>query len=471
MKPVKPVEALAFARRQKVVLPTEYYGMLQGRARAAAFSIAGLSALDQIDAVKRSLERALARGESFGGWRKRVEAGEIPLDLPAHRIETVFRTNIQGWYAAGRCRAHQATKDVLPYLMYSAVNDSRTRPSHAAMHGFIAKVDDPIWKTWMPPAGFNCRCTTIQLTEEEAKKRGFKPFPGTSPDPGWDYSVCEDGPEEGVARAIDGRIGRCGQGAALSAGHWPDPVEQVAAQLAEREPWWCVHPELKQFLDRLRAPLKEWDDTERLARLALGEEEWRKRAANPEIIKAATQAGIDLPHGVILNAYTDRGLDIWKEALLLGRVVVHDTGLRGWTEERIVQAGLFLHLLNEAVSKLQPESGTFYRLVDTRPRGFGQRFREQYRVGRSVEYVVPTSVMRSLDDLEKGGYSGDMVIELEATSARDIQAFSVRNEPELLLPAGTQAIIVVRDDKFLRLEEAEPKDVPANKKFGAHHVG
>ena len=465
MKPVKPAEALAFARRQKVVLPTEYYGLLQGRARAAAFSIAGLSALEQIEQIKASLVKALEQGWSFGKWKKAVAAGEVPLNLPAHRIETIFRTNIQGWYASGRCRAHQAAKDVLPYLMYSAINDSRTRPSHAAMHGFIARVDDPIWKTWMPPAGFNCRCTTIQLTEEEAKEHGFKPFPGQTPDQGWDYSVCDDGPEEGVARAIEGRKGRCGRG--LDA----DPVEHLAAELAAREPWWCKHQELRSLIDDHLQRLNDWKDAQKLVRAVLGDDEWRKRAADPDVRNASITAGIDLPYGVILNAYTDRGLNIWREALLLGRVIVHDASLRGWTDERIIPAGLFLHLLNEAVSQLEPVSGAFYRLIDTRQRGFGQRFREQHKAGNTIEFVVPTSVMRSLEDLENGGYSGDMVIELEATSARDIQAFSVMNEPELLLPAGAQAIIVAREGKFLRLEEVEPKGVPANKKFGAHHVG
>lgn len=334
------------------------------------------------------------------------------------------------------------------------------------MHGFIARIDDPVWKTgWMPPAGYNCRCTVIALTEEQAQERGFKPFPGVTPDPGWDYSVCDDGPEEGAKRAIRDRRGRCGRGLAA------DPVEHLAAELAAREPWWCQHSALQSLIDGYLEQLGDWKDTEKLARSALGEDEWRKRSTNPKIINAAASGGIDLPHGVILNAYTDRDINIWREALLLGRVIVHDANLRGWTEDRIIPAGLFLHLLNEAVNQLEPVIGTFYRLVDTRPRGFGQRFREQHLVGRVVEYVVPTSVMRSRESLVSGGYKGDMVLEMQTMSARNIQAFSAKNEPELLLPIGTQAIIVARDGKFLRLEEAEPKTVPANKKFGVHHVG
>ncbi|HIE54168.1 MAG TPA: hypothetical protein EYP90_03120, partial [Chromatiaceae bacterium] len=303
MKPIQPDEAIAWARKQKVVLPTEYYGLLQGRARAAAFSISGLSTLDQIEAVRQSLNRALEEGESFGKWKDRVKAGEIPLDLPAHRIETIFRTNIQGWYAAGRCRSIEFNKDAQPYLMYSAVNDSRTRPAHAAMHGYIARVDDPIWRTWTPPAGFNCRCTVIGLTEAQAKRRGFKPDPGVTPDPGWDYSVCEDGPEEGAARAIEGRKGRCGRGMAA------DPAGHVAAELALREPAWCAHSALSSLMDRYKAVLVDWNDIERLARYALGKESWEKHIKKAQDV--APGMGLDVPEAVVARAYTDFDLDVW----------------------------------------------------------------------------------------------------------------------------------------------------------------
>jgi len=40
------------------------------------------------------------------------------------------------------------------------------------MHGFIAPEDDPIWRTWTPPAGFNCRCTVIGLSEAQPGRMG-----------------------------------------------------------------------------------------------------------------------------------------------------------------------------------------------------------------------------------------------------------------------------------------------------------
>ncbi len=82
-------------------------------------------------------------GESFSQWQKRVAAGEIPRDLPPHRIENIFRTNLQGHYARGRCEQQKRVAESHPWYLYDAVNDSRTRPSsHAAMewlHGAACK--------------------------------------------------------------------------------------------------------------------------------------------------------------------------------------------------------------------------------------------------------------------------------------------------------------------------------------------
>jgi len=103
-----------------------------------------------------------------------------------------------------------------PYFLYDAVNDSRTRPAHAAMDGFVAKHDDPVWKTWTPPCGYQCRCRRIALTEAQAKElmADDEVRVGTDrdlyaarqkalrdgPDAGWDYSPC-DVPNAGLVKA------------------------------------------------------------------------------------------------------------------------------------------------------------------------------------------------------------------------------------------------------------------------------
>lgn len=202
MKPVPFAEAIAWAVARKVVLPEVYYGEMQGVARSLSFSIAGVAQLSQLQAVLDSLVKETT-ASSFGEWKAAVARGDIDLDLPAHRLENIYRTNLQSHYNRGRCEQQRRVVDVFPYYMYDAVNDSRTRPSHAAMDGFVARADDPVWGTWTPPNGYMCRCRRIALTEKQAQRYLDKPLRPeqeaarrdallNGPDPGWDYSVCKD---------------------------------------------------------------------------------------------------------------------------------------------------------------------------------------------------------------------------------------------------------------------------------------
>lgn len=216
LTPLPYSQAIAWAKARGVVLPEAYYGELQGFARAQSFSIASLAQLDQLQAVKDSLAANLASGETMREWQARVRSGEIGLELPDYRLENIYRTNIQGSYARGRCEQQARVVDQFPWFMYDAINDSRTRPAHAAMDGFIARHDDPVWDAWTPPCGYQCRCRRIALTEKQAAhfrtadaKRMQDPDNATAraaaqPDKGWDYSPCKN-PDEGLRRAVEAK--------------------------------------------------------------------------------------------------------------------------------------------------------------------------------------------------------------------------------------------------------------------------
>lgn len=162
-------EAIAAARARKVVLPEAYYRDLPAERRRQAFTVSGLSALDQVQAVLDQLARHLEEGGTFADF-KRWAAWQT-WELPKHRLETTYRSAVQGAYNAGHLRRFEESKEALPYLMYDAVNDSRTRPAHRAMDGIIRPVDDPFWHTHSPPNGFNCRCSLIALDADEASIR------------------------------------------------------------------------------------------------------------------------------------------------------------------------------------------------------------------------------------------------------------------------------------------------------------
>jgi SPP1 gp7 family putative phage head morphogenesis protein len=174
-------------------------------------TIAGLAALEQIRFVVDKLADVLEKGGTFKSFQDAVRAGGIDVNLPTHRLENIFRTNIQAAYSRGRWEQQMRARGSRPYLMYDAINDSRTRPAHAAMDNIIRRWDDPFWATNYPTNGYRCRCTVISLTEAQAKKRGgvTDPLPDpdtTKPDPGWDYNIGADyegGPNRAIEKTVE----------------------------------------------------------------------------------------------------------------------------------------------------------------------------------------------------------------------------------------------------------------------------
>lgn len=204
-------DAISAAKARGVVLPDVFYGELQGMARQLAFSIAGVASLDQLQAVKDSLGKALADGGTFAEWKR--QAATMSLGLPEHRLDNIFRTNLQSNYAHGHWQRFEATKDRRPYLMYDAINDSRVRPSHLALDGIIRPVDDPSWQSHAPVNGYRCRCGLVALSESQAKARSG-PGKGLDkainldtmkPDKGWDYNPGK-APLQGIEQAVNDRL-------------------------------------------------------------------------------------------------------------------------------------------------------------------------------------------------------------------------------------------------------------------------
>jgi len=198
MKPVTFLEALQFARSRKIVLPDEFYS-LDLKTRQLATTVSFLSSIEQIQTVIAAVNKAIADGSTFEDFKKLVAENEIKLSEPY--LKNVFRTNIQTAYSHGRWQQQQRNRDKRPYLMYSAIDDSRVRPSHLALNRIIRHIDDPFWLMYYPPWGFMCRCTVIALTEKQAEKYGITPddqLPEVAEEMGWSTSPMTYGDLSGL---------------------------------------------------------------------------------------------------------------------------------------------------------------------------------------------------------------------------------------------------------------------------------
>lgn len=187
-------EAIDYFQR-KGLAPTFHYAEMLGKAHDQAFTVAKMMDVDLLQQVRNSLDMALANGVPFGEWKKQLAPvlksagwwGVVPMIDPqtgrlvnaqtgsAWRLETIFRTNMQGAYAAGQWGVIEEQAAVAPFLMYDAIDDFRTRPAHKAWDGVVLPVDSPWWATHNPPCGWNCRCGVIQLDPVQLGEMGLSP--------------------------------------------------------------------------------------------------------------------------------------------------------------------------------------------------------------------------------------------------------------------------------------------------------
>lgn len=166
--------------KNRVAVKDYYFEKLPQDVRSLAFTVSNLETLRQVEMVKRSLDNALEKGESFEAWRDNLDT-EVITSLSNARLETVYRTNVNSVYNQST-RFNAVTSDVTPYLMYDAVGDERTRPEHMRLDGTVKRGDSKFWDKYTPPLGFNCRCGVVPISKTQADEigistRGVDSFP------------------------------------------------------------------------------------------------------------------------------------------------------------------------------------------------------------------------------------------------------------------------------------------------------
>lgn len=232
-----PKEAVAYFESKGYAFSFDWREVWQ-EAHARAFTVAGVTKLDVLKDIRAAVSEALGKGRTLAQFRQDLEpilrrkgwmgrgqvvdqaTGEVGKQLAPYRLETIYRTNMQTAYMAGRWKQFKANADIRPYWRYVAVMDARTRPEHAALNGLVFHHDDPFWSSYWPPNGWRCRCRVSALDSDELQAEDLEPedsagrlsevsvpsgrepnaprvavsrfevSPGTfiSPDPGWSYN-------------------------------------------------------------------------------------------------------------------------------------------------------------------------------------------------------------------------------------------------------------------------------------------
>jgi SPP1 gp7 family putative phage head morphogenesis protein len=191
--PLQPEEALAWFRA-RLPLPDPEFRALREEARRRAFWVSGLAALDMVQEVMDALEAALREGTTFGDFQKALSERVKSAwgEGSRHRLEAVFRTNLQLAYGAGRWKEAVSTRELRPYWGLSVVLDGRTSEVCRPLAGVVLPADHPFWRTHVPPLHYNCRTVLVTYAREEGERRAWREPPAHEPQPGFGRPPTED---------------------------------------------------------------------------------------------------------------------------------------------------------------------------------------------------------------------------------------------------------------------------------------
>jgi SPP1 gp7 family putative phage head morphogenesis protein len=188
-----PADAVEFFDAKGNRLTWDWRDMLR-QDHDLAFTVAKVTSEEVLGAIRTQVAKAIGQGMTFAefkrtlkpqlqdlGWWGRQElldgeTGEVTtVQLGSdRRLRTIYHTNIQTAYMAGRYKRMVSNATDRPYWKYVAIVDGRTRKKHRELDGKVFRWDDPIWRLIFPPNGFGCRCRVEALTETEFQALGIE---------------------------------------------------------------------------------------------------------------------------------------------------------------------------------------------------------------------------------------------------------------------------------------------------------
>ncbi len=163
-------EAIDFLKA-KVPMTKEEWPELEPKLRFRAFTVARLAEVDNIERMKKTIWQGLEKGKSFQEtWQSVKNHFE---KMGAGYFETVYRTNIQTAYSAGRLMQYQ--NNMPPAWELLVIEDGRTSDTCKGIvsqigNGHALPSNHGFWQTvGFPPYHFNCRTSFRAVYDYELK--------------------------------------------------------------------------------------------------------------------------------------------------------------------------------------------------------------------------------------------------------------------------------------------------------------
>ncbi|WP_290008293.1 phage head morphogenesis protein [Acinetobacter pittii] len=182
-----PEDAISYLEKKGFKIGWDWHETLDN-AHSKAFTVAKVARMDLLQDIRQSLITAMQQGQSLeqwkasitptlqdkGWWGKKIVVNpegreqEVQLGSP-RRLRTIYDTNMQSAFAAGRYRAMLAGAETRPYWEWRHISISNPRKQHVALNGKIFSYDDPFWSVAYPPSEWGCKCRVIARSRREVE--------------------------------------------------------------------------------------------------------------------------------------------------------------------------------------------------------------------------------------------------------------------------------------------------------------
>lgn len=163
-------EAVEYLKKRDILTKVDYK-KLTAQLKFRAFTASRISDGALLKRINGELIKSIESGEGLKAFLEMAKTdllNKVGLgNAGGWYWETVYRTNVQTAYNAGRMMGYEQDK---PYaLELVVIDDARTTEycRQYAGKGFILPYSDPFWRTHIPPFHFNCRTTIRAIYDQD----------------------------------------------------------------------------------------------------------------------------------------------------------------------------------------------------------------------------------------------------------------------------------------------------------------
>ncbi|ARG32200.1 phage head morphogenesis protein [Acinetobacter baumannii] len=184
-----PSDAISYLEKKGFKIGWDWHETLDN-AHSRAFTVAKVARMDLLQDIRQSLISAMQQGQTLEQWKASItpvlqdkgwwgkktvinpegREQEVQLGSP-RRLRTIYDTNMQSAFAAGRYKAMLAGAETRPFWEWRHITINNPRKQHVALNGRLFRFDDPFWNVAYPPSEWGCKCRVIARSAREVESK------------------------------------------------------------------------------------------------------------------------------------------------------------------------------------------------------------------------------------------------------------------------------------------------------------